>query len=312
MNKRRTQYIYDLYYLIQRMKKLMPFGGYPLRGDRSYNPFFIIGSGRSGNTLLRRILCAHQDISIPPETYILGETIDLFRNYNQMPWRDLVYFTLSQFQFHQEFKTFDINLSPLAHRLLYALPHEKSLAFILDSFYRYYAELKVGGCKRWGDKTPLNTYFLNKIFSVFPEGQFIHILRDGVDVVYSYIQIGRYQDIASAAQRWMESVSAAQEFGRKHPDLFLEIRYEQLVSSPDKTIRRVCEFLGLSFGCHMLSSQETTNLMGDVTVYEHHRNVMEPISISSVGKGRKSFPAKDLEKIKSLIGDQLIKLGYEL
>ena len=34
-------------------------------------PFFIVGSGRSGSTLLRVILCAHSRVTIPPETYFI-------------------------------------------------------------------------------------------------------------------------------------------------------------------------------------------------------------------------------------------------
>ena len=40
-------------------------------------PFFIIGSGRSGNTLLRSILSGNSDISIPPESYRIPFAIKL-------------------------------------------------------------------------------------------------------------------------------------------------------------------------------------------------------------------------------------------
>ena len=34
-------------------------------------PFFIVGSGRSGTTLLRMILASHSGLAIPPETWFL-------------------------------------------------------------------------------------------------------------------------------------------------------------------------------------------------------------------------------------------------
>ena len=47
--------------------------GRPLHSTVRYMPFFIIGSGRSGNTLLRTILETHPEVHIPPETYVIGK-----------------------------------------------------------------------------------------------------------------------------------------------------------------------------------------------------------------------------------------------
>ena len=46
--------------------------GYPLHRSEDIHPFFIIGPDRSGNTLMRRVLEAHEDVHIPPESYVLG------------------------------------------------------------------------------------------------------------------------------------------------------------------------------------------------------------------------------------------------
>src|SRR4051794_12157542 len=41
-------------------------------------PFFIIGAGRSGTTLLRLILTGHSRLQIPPETWFLEELVTRF------------------------------------------------------------------------------------------------------------------------------------------------------------------------------------------------------------------------------------------
>ena len=41
-------------------------------------PFFIVGSGRSGSTLLRLILASHSRICIPPETWFLVPLLDKY------------------------------------------------------------------------------------------------------------------------------------------------------------------------------------------------------------------------------------------
>ena len=147
--------IYDHFY---GLKQIVPFRGYPVSREENLIPFFIIGSGRSGNTLFRHLA-----------------------------WKDLVYLTLSQFYHHKEFETFNLELRPLVNQLL-LVPYElRSLNIILDHFYKYHAETQGISFNRWGDKTPLNTFFLDLIFNVFPKAQFIHIIRDGCDVVPSYV-----------------------------------------------------------------------------------------------------------------------------
>ena len=42
--------------------------GRPLHGRDRYRPFFIVGSGRCGSTLLRAMLEAHPDVHVPPES----------------------------------------------------------------------------------------------------------------------------------------------------------------------------------------------------------------------------------------------------
>ncbi|MEO7677469.1 MAG: sulfotransferase, partial [Verrucomicrobiota bacterium] len=159
---------------------------YPLHRGELHRPFFIVGSGRSGNTLLRRLLQASPEVHIPPETYVLGKVIRAFRKYRWiLPWEQLINLTLAIFEFYPEFDKFEVSLRPLAQRLQDAPPGSRSLALMLDALYRFHGEQTGKTFSVWGDKTPNNSYALDRIVSVFPRAQFIHILRDGGDVVPS-------------------------------------------------------------------------------------------------------------------------------
>ena len=61
------------------LRARLPFLGYALHGEERHDPFFVIGVGRSGNTLFRRILTAHSELHIPPETFVLGDVLADFR-----------------------------------------------------------------------------------------------------------------------------------------------------------------------------------------------------------------------------------------
>lgn len=316
MNKldrhRRPEYVYRVYDFLVRFWLWFPWGGYPWQRGEEIRPFFIVGSGRSGNTLLRRILCAHSELYIPPETYVLGRVIRLFRRYRRLPWSDLVHLILAQFQFHAQFETFEINLGSLTQSLLVLASKRRSLATILDQFYRFHARSKGVDCQRWGDKTPVNVFHLENIYQVFPQAHFIHMVRDGCDVAASYLQAGLYQDVAEAGKRWQLAVETAERFSRRHPEAFLEIRYESLVSAPQETMQQICDFLGIEYEVGMLKSVNHVLMMGDVSRLQHHQQVGQPISAVNIGKGRKTLTISQKQQLAHLINPTLNRLGYEI
>ncbi len=228
-----------------------------------------------------------------------------------MRWEDIVHFTLSKFEFHPEFETFQVSLRPLACQLLETPKERRSLAFILNSFYLYHANQSHKKPIHWGDKTPYNIFFLDDILEVFPQGKFIHIIRDGCDVIPSYVKAGRYKDIVSAAWRWRKSIESAERFSAKNPGVCLEIRYESLVKKPEVVAKELCAFLNLNYQAEILEIQETVWNMGDVSMRSHHQNVFRPISCSSIGKGRGELTMQERARIKEIINPHLIRYGYE-
>tara|TARA_B110000879_G_C11151432_1_gene504814 strand:+ start:1373 stop:2293 length:921 start_codon:yes stop_codon:yes gene_type:complete len=263
------------------------------------SPVFIVGSGRSGNTLLRRGLVEHTDLVIPPETYVLGEIIIFFYKHNSLGWNAVVKYAMAAFCFHPEFDdTFGINLSQLYRELIQVPEKERSLEMLLSSFYRYYAESKSVSSEkyesfRWGDKTPLNTYSVWDLYKVFPSAYFIGIYRDPVDVVASYVKSGIYSSIEGAALRWLNSNKILMEFKRVHPEICQIVRYENLVGNYESTIQELCNF------CHLdYRSKAIEQALGDVGVREHHSNVLGSISSASVGKGRRELNAKQVEEVE--------------
>lgn len=281
--------------------KLTKFGSVPLHNDESYHPFFIIGSGRSGNTLLRRILNNHPTLFIPPETYELGRSIRQSLKYPFMSWMDLVSLIYSNFQFNAEFETFGMdNLAELYHRVAQVKKPLRSVAYVINAFYGYYREVHKLDSSRWGDKTPLNTFSISEIHSVFPNAKFIHIMRDPVDCVASFLKAELFGDIRAATSRWQQSLEASIRFGRTHSDQYLELTYENLVRTPESTVQRACAFLKVDYLPSLLSLTDTNHL-GDVALRKHHYNVKNPINTQSIGNGYRQLHPKDIELIEGIL-----------
>lgn len=297
--------------IITRCKSLLTGRLYPLRGTKRYQPFFIVGSGRSGTTLLRRVLQANPQLHIAPENHSLGSVIELFSRNSSLAWPRVVRLVLSSFEDSRYFaETFNISLRPLATRLVDAPIDDRNLAFILDSLYRYHGQQTGQTFQRWGDKTPLNSFYLDQILTVFPDSRFVHMLRDGVDVAYSFVEAGLYSDIVTAAKQWQSSVRAVRNFSRRHPSICFYVRYEQLVTTPDVVIPSVCNFLDIEYDKSMIENLSHIEGMNDLKKYKHFSNVLRPITANSIGKGRSAISKDERNQLDLLIGSDLDKYGY--
>ena len=171
----------------------------PLHRDEQFEPFFIVGSGRCGTTLLRRLLMESSEAHIPPENWRLKDVIPCFKRYQwTVEWNDLSRLAVNYFAHQGEYnpdktinKWFDgRSLKPLIDELEAIPSEEQSLARLIDHLYRYHGRVRETKVLRWGDKTPLNVWNMNQISEVFPDAKFVHLLRDGTDVAASFIKAG--------------------------------------------------------------------------------------------------------------------------
>src|ERR1700760_3637612 len=139
---------------------------------------FIVGSPRSGTTLLRMMLDSHPGLAIPPETGFIPRALTgLFGNdeHQRLAFAQ----TISHFPPQAPgWQDFGIDTAALMRELQEIRPFQVDAA--LRCFYRSYAARfdKL----RWGDKTPSYGRHLRAIERTLPEACFIHMIRDGRDV----------------------------------------------------------------------------------------------------------------------------------
>ncbi len=285
----------------------------PLRtSSDTYNPFFITGAGRSGTSLVRRILIANTDIHIPPETYVLGNCVLNFEMFQFMPWEELVDIVLDLFENHNEFYTFEISLTKLRKQLKLTEKSKRSLAVILDGFFKFHAAKHSPKAKIWGDKTPMNAFSLPELLSLYPNGKFVHMLRDGYDFVFSCLQAKRYDNVPEAANRWVRSVNICRRFETLFPENFMTVKYEELVSNPSEKMKEICDFIDLEFTEDMLDSENMAEKMADTLKSGSHEQLKMSISARNVGKGRKNLTQEQKFTATKIIFPELIRYGYPI
>jgi hypothetical protein len=150
-----------------------------------------------------------------------------------------------------------------------------------------------------------------QIRRVFPDARFVHVVRDGRDVAASFVRLGPH-DLAGSADIWLRAIQSAQTFSRRHPGALIQVKYEDLVRSPESVLRPVCAFLNFSFDERMLRHHEMDLELGDVDVHEHLREVREPVHARSIGHWRQQFGDAEAAELNRRLGYMLNELGYSV
>jgi len=279
-----------------------------MHGVERYRPFFIVGSGRCGSTLLRAMLQAQPNVHIPPENDLRAAT-RAFRRYSRLPWNAVLRLVLGTFEFHPAWNRWELTLSGVFRELDARPPGRRDLAAVFDAVYRTHMRMHKPSATRWGDKTPLNVHMLPDLRATFPDLLVIHMVRDGRDVVCSLTKLLK-NDLEESAALWLEAVHAGAAFVARYPTLALEVRYEDLVADPGSVLQRVTRFLDVPFEERMLRPHELNLHFGDVELFPHMQGVFQPIYRTSVGRWRTAFTPAQLARLDRALGPTLAALGY--
>ena len=275
-------------------------------------PFFLVSAGRSGTTLLRAILSQNEQVCIPPESGALGRIISQFKSGNRrLPWTTVVNLFCAEMAVSREFCDWEISLAEFRKKAFELTAAQRSLAHLIDLYFRQFQLQHAPGTSRWGDKTPHNVLWMRELDAVFPEGQYIHIVRDGRDVVASYLKLGWVSNLEEACDWWSRRVRAALDYSRRNqPRKFIEIRYEDLVREPGRVTEKLCGFLQIAYDASMLDTHEATDrFRGDRARPELHPRLQQPINANAVGRWKTFFSAEQRDVVNQRLGNLLHTLG---
>src|SRR5579859_1525478 len=207
-------------------------------------PFFIVGSGRSGSTLLRMMLASHPRLTIPPETWYLApllQRLSIDRPLNADEIESAISIVTSHYRWP------DMKLDQRDFRREVARLVKPYLRDLVEVVYR--SHLQAEGKARWGDKTPAYIEILPQLAKMYPNSRFIHLIRDGRDVAKSFQAtdwVGLW--LHENTREWTRALDCHWRWVRSDlRDRILQVRYEDLVLKTEGTLRKICEFIGEEF-----------------------------------------------------------------
>ena len=256
--------------------------------------------------MLRLMLNVHPDVVIPSETWFLIDLMNAFPLTATLSESDKER-AVTVISSHVRWKDLDIETSTLRDRVQRLVRPQ-----LADVIHAVYAELMAAaGKKRWGDKTPEYVLEIERLSTIFPGAQFIHLIRDARDVSLSLMK-KRWRGTLTinAARYWSTYVRRGMELGRKLPkEQYLEVNYEDLVLHPEVKLREVCEFLGLEFRKELLQFHESASDKIPQRERRFHTNTSRPPQADDVQRWRTEASAIQVLAVEAAAGSTMDQVG---
>jgi hypothetical protein len=194
-------------------------------------PIFVVGSGRSGTTLLRLMLNAHPRIYLTHEASFWLVQHHLATRSSAEEWL-ATYFDSFNFAW--------LDLDPALVRA--ELPRNPTRTDLPDA-YRAVMRVKARsyGKPRYGDKTPWHAVKLAELFRDFPDARVIHIVRDPRAAIASLMKMP-WGSSSYTVATWFckKQVEGVEPFRER----ICEVRLEDLLAEPRATMEQVLAFVG--------------------------------------------------------------------
>jgi hypothetical protein len=277
-------------------------------------PVFIVGCDRSGTTLLRLMLIQGPQLHMLAETNFMVPLLERAADYGDFSTPAQRYFFIRDLVTHQatsrmkSFPNFDLTFEQAEAALKAVAPTDYP-----GACGALFAEsARQAGKSRWGDKSPGQVMCIKWLASAFPTGRIIHIIRDPRGCVASMKAAGwRGGQIRELARYYVQRVTAGQSSGRKlPPEVYTEIRYEQLVAEPQAVLRRLCEWAELTYDDSMLQFYRRA---GEDIAPAHQYlfpRAHGPVGASRAESWKKDLTEMEIAEVESVCGPLMQQLGY--
>ena len=218
-------------------------------------PIFVVGSPRSGTSILAWCLGHHPNIFPVPESNWMGDFAANVAVAHQIGSARGSLSILSAMEIRNDelFATFgaSINDLVLCHRKDLERTRETSKELKIDPCWLEAASTSAGPKQRWVDGTPGYSLHICGLRKLFPQARFVHLFRDVRPVVRSMINFHRVAGFHLVANEeegyryWVRTVRACLLAERAYgPNIVRRIRYADLIEKPEPTMRSLLDFLG--------------------------------------------------------------------
>lgn len=284
---------------------------------------FIVGCPRSGTTLLQSLLASHSQVQSFPESqfflylFSTDKAQQLTESRFETRWtrpllklaaRKLIFGkALARLRSHLHQFLQDIDQLDLEQQL------PKTAIATKRQYTRAFFSLLDQATQRqqrsmWLEKTPQHLYYLDYIAQQLPDAQFIHLLRNGADVVASLYDVRqRYPeqwpdepaDVKLCTARWLRDLRISLRYQHQPNHHF--ICYEDLVADSAQALQLLCQQIGIIYEPTMLDGYQQTAQQVRLDSEPWKNSVHQPIQNQNSTKFIQLFNAEQQAYIHSQV-----------
>lgn len=171
---------------------------------------FIVGSGRSGTSLVWRLFNSDPQVRLAPETHFLDQWLVKYPDPVEL-W--------SNYRHSRHFASIDIDVEP---------PLESPRAL-----FEALLDARAGGASVRGEKTAAHFRYIDRLLDWFPDAEIVFVVREARAVVGSLVAHDEAWASGSVIEHirlWNAAAAQALRW-REHPNVHV-VRYEDLAADP--------------------------------------------------------------------------------
>jgi hypothetical protein len=231
---------------------------------------FVVGNSRSGTTMMGRVLGGHRDVFTFNELHFFEQLWQPTKEPEALDARKAkeLLTTLIAYQrdgYYAQIKPW--NYLDEAGTVINAINGPMTAPAVFQAFINHECAKhnKTIGC----DQTPRNLYYIEELLALYPEAQFVVMVRDPRDVLLSQKNRWKRRRLGAKGTPWWnalrtwagyhpETISLLWRSGVAAGDRFKDdprvcvLRFEDLLSNPEPQLKRVCESVGIGYDPAML------------------------------------------------------------
>lgn len=272
---------------------------------------FLMCSERSGSNLITKILDAHTEVCGPSPTHLtrtgalhLYRYGDLSREEN---WKTLISDSVNLVQ--NKIAVWESKVEEEEE----LLKEVKDQRFSEIVRYIYEKEAAAQGKRRLFVKENHSHSYISFLLTHFPNAKFLWMVRDPRDMALTWKEAGTAQGgVRSGAKMWLHDQSESMKiYGfLRDTGRIMRIRFEDLLSHTEATVRDVCDFLGLRFEEEMLEFHRRENTSTNSNRLTSWKDLQKPVLKNNFNLFRDRLSEAENRYVEHLCAEEMDIFGY--
>lgn len=273
-------------------------------------PVFVVGSARSGNTMLYQMLRASGRFPVyRTEPCVFDVLVPKFGDFRSVATRRKL---MRCWLRTRQFRRSNLDAGAITEKVVSSVSNGgEFLRAVMEEVAR------AGGFERWAVSGPDNLLHIPAIKRQIPDALFIHVIRDGRDVACAlnrkkFIRAfpwDRNHLLYVCALHWMWKVKTGRGYGQAIGPDYMELRYEDLALDPEEALAKIGAFIGENLDYGKIRQSEIGTLRTPNTSFPEE---LESGEFSPVGRWKRQLSDDEATQLEALVGKFLVELGYPL